>query len=189
MSNPRTYRTGSPRDYILGLAMLALAAWVAWEFLNAQHLHAVDRPVMAIIAVLTFGGIGIAAIMRAALSAVVVGDERIRVREWTGISRCFPTQSLARVIWSYRYAGGLGYYDHGRAWLEIQFHDAAGERDVAIVDYAGRSRHDEIEALTVDLVRRAGLSWDSRSDSMDATDLPAAEVIFERRRGVRDAGG
>jgi hypothetical protein len=189
MTDPRTYRTGSPRDYLLGLAMLALAAWVGWEFANAEHLHEIDRPIMALIAILTFGGIGVVAIMRAGLSAIIVSDERIRVREWTGVSRCFPTQRLARVIWSYRYAGGVGSYDQGRAWLELQFHDAEGERDVAVVDYAGRSRHAAVEALTLDLARRAGLSWDSHSDSMDATDLPAAEVIFERRRGVPDAGG
>jgi len=189
MNSPRTYRTGSPRDYLLGAALFVIAAWFAYEFLGAEHLRDIDRPIMATISALTFGGLGLAAIMRAAVSAIILSDDRVCVRRWTGLSRCFPVERLTRVVWSYRYAGGLGQYDQGRAWLELQFHDARGERDVAVVDYAGRSRHAEIEQLARDLAAHAGLSWDARSDPLSATDLPGAEIIWERRRGARNAGG
>ncbi len=179
----RTFRTGSPRGYLIGAALIGVAAWTAGEFLGAEHLHPIDRPAMAIIAIATFGGLGVVSLLRASVEGIVLDGERICVREWTGLSRCFPLRQLTRVTWSYRYAAGIwGHYDHGRAWLEFEFFDQDTGHSVAVIDYAGRSRHAVVERLTRELVERAGLSWDSRGDKLEATDLPSAEIIWERRR-------
>jgi hypothetical protein len=185
----RLFRTGSPRDYFIGAALLCVAAWFAYEFLGAEHLRPIDRPAMAIIATATFGGLGITCLLRGGMRAVILTNDRVCVREWTGFSRCFPLDRLKHVVWSYRYAGGIwGHYDHGMAWLELEFADN-GWRRVAVIDYAGRARHAQVEALTRELAARAGLSWDAGSDPLDATDLPAAEVIWERRRRSRPMRG
>jgi len=84
-------------------------------------------------------------------------------------------------VWSYRYAGGWwGHYDGGRAWLELQF-DGDDGREVSVIDYAGRARHQQIEKLVRELAARAGLSWDARSDPLEAAELPGAEIRWERR--------
>ncbi len=180
------YRTGSPRDYLLGAALLIVAAWFAHHFLHDVKFHRVDRPIMAVISALTFGGIGVFMIMRGGVRALVIGGDRLCVREWTGLSRCFPIDSLRRVTWSYRYAGGLwGRYDQGRAWLELEFADERGATGRAVVDYAGRARHREMEQFTREVAERANLHRDPRGDPVHSTELPSAEVIWSRRRATR----
>lgn len=190
MGRARVYRIGSPRDYLLGIALFALAAWFAYEFVYAEHLRPIDRPIMAVISAITFGGMGIFVILRGGVRALIIGTDRVCIRNVIGLSRCFPLERITRVVWSYRYAGGLwAQYDQGRAWLEFEFRREDGGLGVAVVDYAGRARHADVEQFTGDLVSRAGLSWDATSHRVDTTDLPSREIVWERRRGARDAGG
>jgi hypothetical protein len=180
-----TYRTGSPRDYLLGAALLIVAAWFAHQFLHDVKFHRVDRPIMATISALTFGGIGLFMIMRGGVRGLILGSDRLCIRDWTGRSRCFPIDSLRRLTWSYRYAGGLwGRYDQGRAWLELEFSDERGTPGRAVVDYAGRARHPEIEEFTCKVADRANLRWEPRGDPVHSTELPSAEVIWSRRRAT-----
>ena len=182
------YRIGSPRDYLLGAGLLIAALWFAWEFLHAEHLHAVDRPIMAALAMLTFGGMGVVALLRGGMRAVIVEGDRVCIRAWTSLSRCFAMGGLRRVVWNYRYAEGMwARYDQGRAWVEFEFAEEGGDRTVVAVDYAGRARHPVIERLTRDLAERADLSWNPRGDPVEATDLPAAEVIWTLRCADRRA--
>jgi hypothetical protein len=185
MDSPRVYHIGSPRDYLLGVALLIVAAWFTWEFAHADHLRPIDRPILATVSALTFGGMGAFVILRGGVRALILRDDRVCVRSWIGLSRCLPVDRLRRVVWSYRYAGGLlTRYDQGRAWLELEFHDPRQGRTVVVVDYAGRSRHREVEAFARELASRAGLSWDADSHPVDSTDLPAREIIWERRRSA-----
>ncbi|MFW5869208.1 MAG: hypothetical protein ACOCX2_15385, partial [Armatimonadota bacterium] len=120
--------------------------------------------------------------------ALILDRDRLCIRDWAGLSRCFALERLTRVTWSYRYAGGLwGRYDQGRAWLEFEFAREHGKHEVAVVDYAARSRHAVIERFTDDLTDRAELSCSPAGDA--SAHLPAAEIIWTRRGGARDAGG
>lgn len=177
----RIYRTGSPRDYLAGAALLVVAAWFAWQFSGAEHLRDIDRPIMAAIAAATFGGLGIRAILRGGMPAVILSADRLCVRDWLALSRCFPLTHLVRMTWSYRYADGswTGYHQ-GRAWLEFEFAGEDGALKVAVVDYAGRSRHAAVEQLVREVAECAELAWDPRSDPLESTDLPGAEVVWRR---------
>ncbi|MGI5819844.1 MAG: hypothetical protein ACOX9R_17310 [Armatimonadota bacterium] len=179
----RIYRTGPPRDRFLGVALLVVATWFAYQFIHADHLRPVDRPIMAAISALTFGGMGLFAILRGEIRALILDRDRLCIRNWAGLSRCFPISRLRRVVWSYRYPDGRwGDYDRGRAWLELEFTDGRAGVRTAVVDYAGRARHGEIEQFTRQLAVQARLSTDPRGDSLDSTDLPAAEITLRRRR-------
>jgi hypothetical protein len=65
----RVYRIGSPRDYLLGAALLIVAAWFTWEFAHADHLRSIDRPILATVSALTFGGWDHRAVVRLDLDA------------------------------------------------------------------------------------------------------------------------
>jgi len=188
-SDARVYHTGSPRDYLLGVALLGVAAWFVYEFINAEKFHVIDRPIMATIAGLTFGTMGVFVILRGGVRALILDPARLCIRDWSGRSRCFALDRLTRVTWSYRYAGGLwARYDQGRAWLEFEFAREGGGHTVAVVDYAGRSRHRAIERFTRRLADRTALRWDPGSDPVEAADLPGAEIVWKRRRGGGDVG-
>ncbi len=182
----RVYRTGSPKGYLVGGALLALAGWFVWEFLHSEYIGPVDRPVMAGIAALTVGGLAVHALLRGAIPVVILDGPTLRIRDWRGRTRVFDLDHLVRMTWSYRYAGGRwAGYDGGRAWLEFEFDDAPGRP--AVVDYAGQSRHACVEKLMLDVAARAGLHWDPKTDPLSSTDMPGADVTW-RRRSATDGG-
>ena len=182
----RVYRTGSPKGYLIGGALLAVAGWTIWRFLHSEYIDPVNQPIMAGIAGATFGGLALHSILHGAIPAVILRGGAMRIRDWRGRTRTFDLDGLMRMTWSYRYAGGQwAGYDGGRAWLEFEFDDNPGRP--AVVDYAGQSRHACVEALMRDIVARADLHWDARTDPLSSTDMPGADVTW-RRRSATDGG-
>lgn len=157
---PLVYRTGSPWDYLRGAIFVALAAGFAWAHAHNSLLRPEDRSIMAGIAALTFGGTGLALLLRALVPRVVLDRDRICVRRGLFDLRCFPLDRIRRVTWSYAYSSGfLDRIDGKHAWLELEVLDERSLRQRVLIQYGGRARHEAMTALVMEMVTRAGLQW------------------------------
>lgn len=177
---PLIYHTGSSRGYLRGAAFVALAIAVTWGHARNPLLRPDDRPLMAGIAALTFGGAGLLLILHAAVPRVTLYRERICVRRGLFEVRCTPLDRIRRITWSYVYSSGfLDRIDGGRAWIELEVLNEHGLRRRLLIEYGGRARHRAMAALVAELVARTGLHW---SDGVGPDQPPPheGEIYWER---------
>jgi len=174
------YRTGTPRDYLRGGVLVALAIGVTYAHARNSYLRPEDRSLMAIIAALTFGGAGLFLLLRAAVPRVTLDCDRVCVRRGLFDVRCAPLDRIRRITWSYVYSSGfLDRIDGGRAWIELEVLDEHSLRRRLLIEYGGRARHRAMAALVAELVTRAGVHW---SDGVGPDQPPPheGEIYWER---------
>jgi len=182
----RAYRTGSPLGYLAAALLLVLAVALTFGHLRVDYLRDENRLAMAGLAALTFGAMGVYALLSASMPAVIVSDTQVCLREWFGGRQWVPLASVRGLTWSFRYARpGLLQDTISRAWMEIDYtRKGGGAPRHLLVEYAGRGRHDSMVALVRDLASHCDIEQ-TAGPPLDELLAVGGELVFGPAAGRR----
>ncbi len=117
----QVYRTGAPTRFVLGLLLLAATLWLVLVYRGGPNMRPEDHWLFTGAVCIALLPAGVHLLLSAWVSTVILGGERLCVRDWAFARRCIPLEHIRGLKWSYRYGPRIfNKFDQGFASLEIE---------------------------------------------------------------------